>query len=133
MLSHVYKLGLSAELLTTCLSLNITAATRVHILEPLWNPFVEKQAIGRAVRYGQTRDVCVVRYIVSHSVESVSAPPPTEHERLGGPKANFETANPRPAKAEAIPLRSRIQKRQSRPGRGTRGGESSGEWDFFCS
>jgi hypothetical protein len=78
--------GLSTKLLTTCFSLNITAATRVHILEPLWNPFVEKQAIGRAVRYGQTRDVCVMRYIVSPSVEGVRAPPRTEHGRLSGPK-----------------------------------------------
>ncbi|KAK4163844.1 P-loop containing nucleoside triphosphate hydrolase protein [Cladorrhinum sp. PSN259] len=55
---------------TGAVGLNITAATRVHILEPQWNPFVEKQAIGRAVRYGQKRDVCVVRYIVPASVES---------------------------------------------------------------
>ncbi|KAK0718017.1 P-loop containing nucleoside triphosphate hydrolase protein, partial [Lasiosphaeria miniovina] len=59
---------------TGAVGLNITAATRVHILEPQWNPFVEKQAIGRAVRYGQTRDVCVVRYIVPASIESVSPP-----------------------------------------------------------
>ena len=54
------------------LSLNITAATRVHILEPQWNPFVEKQAIGRAVRFGQKRAVSVVRYIVPRSIETVS-------------------------------------------------------------
>ncbi|KAK1753777.1 P-loop containing nucleoside triphosphate hydrolase protein [Echria macrotheca] len=55
---------------TGAVGLNITAATRVHILEPQWNPFVEKQAIGRALRYGQDREVSVVRYIVPASVES---------------------------------------------------------------
>ncbi|KAK4183544.1 hypothetical protein QBC35DRAFT_393651, partial [Podospora australis] len=57
--------------------LNLTAATRVHLLEPQWNPFVEKQAIGRAVRLGQQREVCVVRYIVPTSIESVGSPFPS--------------------------------------------------------
>ncbi len=51
--------------------LNITAATRVYILEPLWNPSMEKQAIGRAWRLGQNDKVTVVRYIVSGSIEEV--------------------------------------------------------------
>ncbi|KAK4209644.1 P-loop containing nucleoside triphosphate hydrolase protein [Rhypophila decipiens] len=55
---------------TGAVGLNITAATRVHILEPQWNPYVENQAIGRAVRYGQKRDVCVVRYIVPDTIET---------------------------------------------------------------
>ncbi|OTA83136.1 hypothetical protein M434DRAFT_400748 [Hypoxylon sp. CO27-5] len=54
---------------TGAVGLNITAATRVHILEPQWNPSVEKQAIGRALRLGQTRPVTVVKYRVRSSIE----------------------------------------------------------------
>lgn len=53
-------------------SLTITAANRVHLVEPQWNPFVEEQAIARAVRMGQKREVTVVRYMVKGSVEKAS-------------------------------------------------------------
>ncbi|EJT75963.1 hypothetical protein GGTG_05888 [Gaeumannomyces tritici R3-111a-1] len=53
-------------------SLNLTAASRIFILEPQWNPSVERQAIGRAVRIGQSRQVHVVRYLVAGLVETVS-------------------------------------------------------------
>ncbi|KAL2820973.1 P-loop containing nucleoside triphosphate hydrolase protein [Aspergillus cavernicola] len=49
--------------------LNLTAANRIHILEPKWNPSVEEQAIGRAVRLGQAREVAVVKYVTEHTVE----------------------------------------------------------------
>jgi SNF2 family DNA or RNA helicase len=52
-------------------SLNITVATRLHILEPQWNPAVENQAIGRVVRIGQRKVPTVVRYFVKDSVEKV--------------------------------------------------------------
>lgn len=54
---------------TGALGLNLTAATRVHILEPQWNPAVEKQAIGRVVRMGQERHATIIRYTVKDSVE----------------------------------------------------------------
>jgi SWI/SNF-related matrix-associated actin-dependent regulator of chromatin subfamily A3 len=47
---------------TGALGLNLTAATRVHILEPQWNPAVEKQAIGRVVRMGQEKNATIIRY-----------------------------------------------------------------------
>ncbi|KAL8365396.1 hypothetical protein RB595_004276 [Gaeumannomyces hyphopodioides] len=49
--------------------LTITAANRVHIVEPQWNPSVEEQAVARAVRMGQEREVAVLRYVVKGSVE----------------------------------------------------------------
>lgn len=52
--------------------LNLTVATRIHILEPQWNPLQESQAIGRAIRLGQKKQVTVVRYITRNSVETVS-------------------------------------------------------------
>ncbi|KAF3808323.1 DNA repair protein RAD5B [Colletotrichum gloeosporioides] len=50
-------------------SLNLTAANFVHIVEPQWNPSVEEQAVARALRMGQTRQVTVIRYVVQSSVE----------------------------------------------------------------
>jgi hypothetical protein len=51
--------------------LNLTAAAYIHIVEPQWNPSVEQQAIGRALRLGQTQTVTVIRYIMRNSVEEV--------------------------------------------------------------
>ena len=51
------------------LGLNLTAASRVVILEPFWNPFVEEQAIDRVHRLNQTKDVVVYKLTVSQTVE----------------------------------------------------------------
>ena len=51
------------------LGLNLTAASRVIILEPFWNPFVEEQAIDRVHRLNQTKDVLVYRLTVQETVE----------------------------------------------------------------
>lgn len=58
--------------LTIGYSLNLTAANRVFIVEPQWNPSVENQAIARAIRLGQGQSVLVTRYVVSRTVEQVS-------------------------------------------------------------
>lgn len=52
------------------LGLNLTAASRVVIVEPFWNPFVEEQAIDRVHRLNQTVDVKVYRLTIANSVES---------------------------------------------------------------
>jgi len=52
------------------LGLNLTAASRVVILEPFWNPFVEEQAIDRVHRLNQTRDVVVYKLTVADTVEA---------------------------------------------------------------
>ncbi|EEU36130.1 uncharacterized protein NECHADRAFT_53012, partial [Fusarium vanettenii 77-13-4] len=56
---------------TGAVGLTLTAADRVHIVEPQWNPSVEQQAIGRALRIGQKRKVTIVKYIVQNTVEEV--------------------------------------------------------------
>jgi SNF2 family DNA or RNA helicase len=54
-----------------CYSLNLTAASRVHLLEPQWNPSLEDQAMARAHRLGQTRPVTTIRYVMENSFEEV--------------------------------------------------------------
>ncbi|WP_366186743.1 SNF2-related protein [Flavobacterium ovatum] len=49
--------------------LNITKASYVLFLDPWWNPFAEKQGIGRAHRIGQLNKVNVVRFISKNTVE----------------------------------------------------------------
>lgn len=49
--------------------LNLTAADYVFLLDPWWNPAVEKQAIARAHRIGQTNKVMAYRFITENSIE----------------------------------------------------------------
>jgi SNF2 family DNA or RNA helicase len=49
--------------------LNLTAADYVFILDPWWNPASEMQAMSRAHRIGQDKNVFVYRYITSNSIE----------------------------------------------------------------
>ena len=49
--------------------LNLTAASHVVIFDPFWNPFIEEQAIDRAHRIGQQKEVHVHRMLVPNTVE----------------------------------------------------------------
>lgn len=49
--------------------LNLAAASRVIILDPFWNPYTEMQAVDRAYRIGQTREVKVYRILTKETVE----------------------------------------------------------------
>ncbi|KIW20882.1 hypothetical protein PV08_01461 [Exophiala spinifera] len=49
--------------------LNLTAASRAFIMEPMWNPAAEAQAVDRIYRIGQTRPVLVKRYQMKDSIE----------------------------------------------------------------
>ena len=51
------------------LGLNLTAAEYVFLLDPWWNPAVEAQAVDRAHRIGQTRQVFAYRLITRDTVE----------------------------------------------------------------
>jgi superfamily II DNA or RNA helicase len=51
------------------LGLNLTAAQYVFLLDPWWNPAIEAQAIDRAHRIGQTRQVFAYRLIARDTVE----------------------------------------------------------------
>lgn len=49
--------------------LNLTAAEYVFILDPWWNPAIEKQAIDRAYRIGQTKNVFSYKFISKNTIE----------------------------------------------------------------
>lgn len=49
--------------------LNLTAADYVFILDPWWNPASEMQAMSRAHRIGQDKNVFIYRYITTDSIE----------------------------------------------------------------
>jgi SNF2 family DNA or RNA helicase len=51
------------------LGLNLHSAEYVYLLDPWWNPAVEAQAIDRAHRIGQTRQVFAYRLIARDTVE----------------------------------------------------------------
>lgn len=49
--------------------LNLTAADYVFILDPWWNPTTEQQAIARAHRIGQDKNVIAIKFITKESIE----------------------------------------------------------------
>mmetsp|Transcript_9849 Transcript_9849/g.24246 ORF Transcript_9849/g.24246 Transcript_9849/m.24246 type:complete len:1443 (-) Transcript_9849:103-4431(-) len=49
--------------------LNLQEATHVFLLDPWWNPAVEQQAIQRAHRIGQTKEVQAIRFITEDTIE----------------------------------------------------------------
>src|ERR1051325_5634912 len=51
------------------LGLNLTAAEYVFLLDPWWNPAVEAQAIDRAHRIGQSRNVMAYRLVARDTIE----------------------------------------------------------------
>ena len=50
--------------------LNIQAANIVILCEPQWKPSIEEQAISRAYRMGQSRDVIVYRLLTEDSIDA---------------------------------------------------------------
>jgi superfamily II DNA or RNA helicase len=57
------------SLKTGGVGLNLTEADYVFILDPWWNPAAEMQALNRAHRIGQDKNVFVYRFISSETVE----------------------------------------------------------------
>jgi len=49
--------------------LNLQEASHVFLLDPWWNPAVEMQAIQRAHRIGQTKEVRAIRFITTDTIE----------------------------------------------------------------
>ena len=57
------------SLKTGGVGLNLTAARRVYLLDPWFNPATEEQAMDRVHRLGQEQPVIATRFIVRGTVE----------------------------------------------------------------
>lgn len=49
--------------------LNLVAASHIIIFDPFWNPYIEDQAVDRAHRIGQEKEVFVHRLLIENTVE----------------------------------------------------------------
>ncbi|XP_019388108.1 PREDICTED: helicase-like transcription factor [Crocodylus porosus] len=49
--------------------LNLTAASRVFLMDPAWNPAAEDQCFDRCHRLGQKQAVVITKFVVKNSVE----------------------------------------------------------------
>jgi SNF2 family DNA or RNA helicase len=63
--SNIFLISLK----TGGVGLNLTSADYVFILDPWWNPAAELQALNRAHRIGQDKNVFVYNYISTGSIE----------------------------------------------------------------
>jgi SNF2 family DNA or RNA helicase len=63
--NHIFLISLKAG----GVGLNLTAADYVLMLDPWWNPAAEAQAVNRAHRIGQDKNVFVYRYITRDTIE----------------------------------------------------------------
>lgn len=64
--------------------LNLTGADYVFMLDPWWNPAVEDQAINRAHRIGQHKNVFVYKFITRNTVEEKIVALQQKKTRLAG-------------------------------------------------
>ncbi|KAK7431621.1 hypothetical protein QQZ08_001839 [Neonectria magnoliae] len=69
---------------------DLSVASRVHLLEPQWNPSVERQAIGRVLRLGQEQEVKIIRYIMRGSIEELVEKRQIQKLRLASGGFNLE-------------------------------------------
>jgi SNF2 family DNA or RNA helicase len=60
---------LIAQLMTASVGLNLQMFNSIIFTAPHWNPTHERQAVCRAYRIGQTRDVFVHRFVIKDTIE----------------------------------------------------------------
>ncbi|KAI0946172.1 hypothetical protein AcV7_010213 [Taiwanofungus camphoratus] len=73
--------------------LNLTGANKVVIFDPNWNPAHDLQAMDRAYRFGQLRDVSVYRLLGAGSIEELvyARQVYKQQQMLVGYNASFQT------------------------------------------
>ncbi|KAL9265971.1 DNA repair protein RAD16-like protein [Drosera capensis] len=50
-------------------ALNLTVASHVFLMDPWWNPAVERQAQDRIHRIGQYKPIRTVRFVIEDTIE----------------------------------------------------------------
>lgn len=68
--------------------INLTSADYVFILDPWWNPSAENQAVDRAHRIGQTKNVFVYKFVTAGTLEEKILTLQTKKSNLAGIFAN---------------------------------------------
>lgn len=79
------------------LGLNLTAGSKVFVMEPQFNPAAEAQAVDRVHRLGQKREVSIYRYIMQDSFEEKMLDLQRKKQNL----ADISMNRGKPDKAEA--------------------------------
>lgn len=59
-----------AQVMCACSGINLQCANVAYIMSPTWNPCIERQAIGRLYRQGQTKAVRVYKLFVKDTIET---------------------------------------------------------------
>ena len=104
------------------IGLNLTCCNNVILVDPWWNPAVEAQAVDRAHRIGQTKQVYVYRFVTEDSVEERMLERAAQKLRLdqlviqqGRTQTSKGTNMPLPSCSRGLMIiRSREQRRASR-------------------
>jgi SNF2 family DNA or RNA helicase len=86
------------------LGLNLTAAEYVFLLDPWWNPAIEAQAIDRAHRIGQTRQVFAYRLIAENTIEEKVLALQAQKRELADSILNEDQAGLRALRKEDLEL-----------------------------
>ena len=68
--------------------INLTSADYVFILDPWWNPSAENQAVDRAHRIGQTKNVFVYKFVTAGTLEEKIIALQNKKSHLAGIFAN---------------------------------------------
>lgn len=82
--------------------LNLTAADRVYLMEPHWNPTVEEQALARVHRIGQTKPVTTIRLIIQDTYEDEIMSIQKHKKRFVDLMLSAKTNAPRPNEGNAF-------------------------------
>jgi len=113
------SLGAGAE------GINLTCASTVVLMEPYWNASIEKQAIDRVHRLGQTQKTRVYKLTLKHSVEDWIL----RLQQLKEQELEFYLKGTTPVAPQVQPDSTALGKRQQRLLEKTTGGAStSGSW-----
>jgi superfamily II DNA or RNA helicase len=97
---------------TGAVGLDLVSSSCIYLLEPQWNPSIEEQAIGRALRLGQVSQVRIVRYIMESTVEEVRYPPFFRDETPAS--SNSSRAMSYPASAKSASSQVVVSKSETR-------------------
>jgi SNF2 family DNA or RNA helicase len=82
--------------------LNLTAASKVYVMEPQYNPAAVAQAVDRIHRLGQTREVTTVQFVMKDSIEEKISELAKRKQQLADMSLNRSKADRREMQVERL-------------------------------